>query len=74
MGEGSRITGNSFRSNRRYLASTRTDPMVELILLAAVIGLLALVWLGVDSDDDNGGGGLMQPVLVPVRSARQPGR
>ena len=46
--------------------------MVELVLLAAVIGLLALVWLGVDSDDDNRGGGLMQPVLVPVRSSQRP--
>jgi hypothetical protein len=45
--------------------------MVELVLLAAVVGLLTLVWLGFDSDDDNGGGGLMQPVLVPVRSGRQ---
>lgn len=41
--------------------------MTELVLLAGVIGLLALIWLGLDSDDDNGGGGLMQPALVPVR-------
>jgi hypothetical protein len=42
--------------------------MTELVLLAGVIGLLfALIWMGLDSDDDNGGGGLMQPVLVPVR-------
>ncbi len=41
--------------------------MTELLLLAAVFGLLGLVvWLGVDSDDDNGGGGLMQPALVPI--------
>jgi hypothetical protein len=45
--------------------------MVELVYLAAVIGLLTLVWIGFDSDDDNGGGGLMQPVLVPVRTSRQ---
>jgi hypothetical protein len=32
-----------------------------------VIVVLALVWLGFDSDDDNGGGGLMQPALVPIR-------
>jgi hypothetical protein len=25
------------------------------------------MWLSVDSDDDNGGGGLMEPVLIPVR-------
>lgn len=41
--------------------------MIELVLLAGVIGLVALIWIGLDSDDDNGGGGLMQPVLVPVR-------
>ena len=44
--------------------------MTELVLLAGVIGLLALIWMGLDSDDDNGGGGLMQPVLVPVRHRR----
>lgn len=47
--------------------------MAELFLLAAVVGLLTLVWLGFNSDDDNGGGGLMQPVLVPVRSNRSRG-
>jgi hypothetical protein len=41
--------------------------MTELVLLAGVVGLLALIWMGLDSDDDNGGGGLMQPVLVPIR-------
>lgn len=41
--------------------------MTEFVLLAGVIGLLALIWMGLDSDDDNGGGGLMQPSLVPVR-------
>ena len=41
--------------------------MTEFVLLAGVIGLLALIWMGLDSDDDNGGGGLMQPPLVPVR-------
>lgn len=44
--------------------------MTELVLLAGVIGLLALIWMGLDSDDDNGGGGLMQPVLAPVRVRR----
>ena len=42
--------------------------MTEIVLLAGVIGLLALIWMGLDSDDDNGGGGLMQPVLLPVRA------
>jgi hypothetical protein len=42
--------------------------MTELLLLVGVLGLFGLVmWLSVDSDDDNGGGGLMQPVLIPVR-------
>jgi hypothetical protein len=45
--------------------------MTELILLSGVLALFGLiVWLGVDSDDDNGGGGLMQPALVPVRVRR----
>lgn len=45
--------------------------MSELLLLTGVLGLLGVVlWLGLDSDDDNGGGGLMQPVLVPVRVRR----
>jgi hypothetical protein len=47
--------------------------MAELTLLAGILALFGLVvWL-VDSDDDNGGGGLMQPVLVPVRSNRYRG-
>jgi hypothetical protein len=42
--------------------------MIELLLLMGVIGLFGLVmWLTFDSDDDNRGGGLMQPVLLPVR-------
>lgn len=42
--------------------------MADLLLLLSVFGLLALVWFAFDSDDDNGGGGLMQPVLIPVRT------
>lgn len=46
--------------------------MAELLLFAGVLGLLGLVmWLAVDSDDDSGSGGLMQPVLVPVPVRRQ---
>jgi hypothetical protein len=42
--------------------------MAELLLLSGVIALFGLAfWLTTDSDDDNGSGGLMQPVLVPVR-------
>ena len=42
--------------------------MTELLLTAAVLGVLGYVlWLAFGSDDDNGGGGLMAPVLVPIR-------
>ena len=42
--------------------------MGELLLTVFALGLLGyVVWLAIDSDDDNGGGGLMTPVLVPVR-------
>jgi hypothetical protein len=45
--------------------------MAELLLLSGVIALFGLAfWLTIDSDDDNGGGGLMQPSLVPVRVQR----
>ncbi|MEB3333439.1 MAG: hypothetical protein VKP70_00475 [Cyanobacteriota bacterium] len=46
--------------------------MTELLLTAGLLTLLGLlVWLGLDSDDDNGGGGLMQPALVPVPVRRR---
>ena len=41
--------------------------MVEL--LTATLALTALgvaLWVMDDSDDDNSGGGLMEPVLVPI--------
>jgi hypothetical protein len=42
--------------------------MTEFLLMTGVLALLGLVlWMAVDSDDDNGGGGLMQPALIPVR-------
>ena len=42
--------------------------MIELLLTMFAFGMLGyVVWLAFDSDDDNGGGGLMSPVLVPVR-------
>jgi hypothetical protein len=45
--------------------------MTDLMLVVGIALLLGLAyWLGTDSDDDNGGGGLMQPVLVPVRVQR----
>ncbi|MEB3316557.1 MAG: hypothetical protein VKO39_00215 [Cyanobacteriota bacterium] len=46
--------------------------MTELLLTAGFLALLGvLVWLGMDSDDDNGGGGLMEPALVPVPVRRR---
>jgi hypothetical protein len=45
--------------------------MTEFLLMTGVLALLGLVlWMAMDSDDDNGGGGLMQPALIPVRSNR----
>ncbi len=42
--------------------------MIEFLLMTGVLALLGLVlWMAMDSDDDNGGGGLMQPALIPVR-------
>jgi len=42
--------------------------MAELLVFAGVLTLFGLAyWLSTDSDDDNSGGGLMQPALVPVR-------
>lgn len=46
--------------------------MSELLFTALALGLLGYVlWLAFGSDDDNGGGGLMAPVLVPVRVRQQ---
>jgi hypothetical protein len=46
--------------------------MAELLLFSGVITLFGLtLWLTGSSDDDNEDGGLMQPVLVPVRVNRQ---
>ncbi|MCP9771555.1 hypothetical protein KBY66_02760 [Synechococcus sp. Tobar12-5m-g] len=41
--------------------------MAEFLLFAGVLVLFGLAfWLTTDSDDDNPGGGLMQPSLVPI--------
>lgn len=46
--------------------------MTELLLTAGLLVLLGvLVWLGMGSDDDNGGGGLMEPALVPIPVRRR---
>ena len=50
------------------LSKAKSNAMTELILFSGVVALFGLAfWLATDYDDDNGGGGLMQPVLVPVR-------
>ena len=42
--------------------------MPELLLSVGLLAILGILfWLGLDSDDDNGGGGLMEPALVPIR-------
>ena len=38
-----------------------------ITLVAFLIAASFLLWLLADSDDDNSGGGLRQPVLVPIR-------
>jgi hypothetical protein len=46
--------------------------MAEFLLFTGVLALFALAfWLSAGSDDDNAGGGLMQPALIPVRSDRR---
>ena len=71
--------GRSFRSlsygalrNYRYGWRTCISSMTELLLTAGLLALLGvLVWLGMDSDDDNGGGGLMEPALLPIPVRRR---
>jgi hypothetical protein len=56
----------------RYVLTTRIPPMTELLLTVGLLALLGvLVWLGMGSDDDNGGGGLMEPALVPIPIRRR---
>jgi hypothetical protein len=58
-------------ANQATVTGANKNAMAELILFSGVLALFGLVfWLATDSDDDNGGGGLMQPVLVPVRVRR----
>jgi hypothetical protein len=46
--------------------------MPELLLSAGILAILGvLLWLGLDSDDDNGDGGLMEPALVPIPVRRR---
>jgi hypothetical protein len=46
--------------------------MAELLLFSSVLALFGLaLWLTGRSDDDNEDGGMMQPVLVPVRVNRR---
>jgi len=42
--------------------------MIELTVLIAVTTLAMITfWLLTDSDDDNRGGGLKEPVLIPIQ-------
>ena len=42
--------------------------MTEFLFFSGLLVLFGVImWLVLDSDDDSGGGGLMQPALVPVR-------
>ena len=51
--------------------------MADLLLLGALLAVVGLLfWLSTGSDDDDHGGGLMQPLmpqpsLVPVRVQRR---
>ena len=41
--------------------------MVEVLAAGGLVMVRALAyWQLLDSDDDNGGGGLMEPALVPI--------
>ena len=41
--------------------------MVEVLAAGGLLMALAFAfWRLLDSDDDNGGGGLMEPTLVPI--------
>jgi hypothetical protein len=72
LAEGFRSISYGTAKKTRYGGKTRIPSMTELLLTAGLITLLGiLVWLGLDSDDDNGGGGLMQPALVPVPVRRR---
>jgi hypothetical protein len=46
--------------------------MLELSLLGTIALLLGLaLWFQADSDDDDSNGGLLQPVLIPVRHSSE---
>ena len=43
--------------------------MVETVAAVATFALVILAfWFLTDSDDDNSGGGLMEPALIPISS------
>ena len=43
--------------------------MLELIAALTSIALFLLAfWIITNSDDENSGGGLMEPALIPIRS------
>ena len=46
--------------------------MVDLLtVITAIVGLMLLLWILANSDDDNSGGGLMEPALIPIPVKRQ---
>ena len=46
--------------------------MLELSLVGTIAVLLGLaLWFQADSDDDDSNGGLLQPVLIPVRHSSE---
>ena len=50
-----------------YRARMQDTLMVEPFVLVSLLLITSfLLWLLADSDDDNSGGGLRQPVLVPI--------
>lgn len=55
-----------------YCFHMNENLMVEPVLLVALLFLTSfLLWLLADSDDDNSGGGLHQPVLIPIPVRQQ---
>jgi hypothetical protein len=49
--------------------------MVEVLAASTLLTVLGLAfWFLLDSDDDNSGGGLMEPALVPIPVRHQPRR
>ena len=49
--------------------------MFELLTAITALFLIMLAfWLMADSDDDNSGGGLMEPALIPISTRKKESR